>query len=291
MKLVQSLRESYTLTAVCESFGINRSTAKYRQAAARRINVKQLKLDVQVRRVHRLSNGSAGARSIAQMVTIEGIDLSRYRASKAMKRLGLKSTQVPAHRYKSRSQPHSHIPNLLNREFEPDAPNQVWCGDVTYIWTGKRWAYLAVVIDLYARKPVGWAMSYSPNSELTAAALTMAFESRQRPTGVMFHSDQGSHYTGLKFRRYVWRYRIKQSMSRRGNCWDNSPMERFFRSLKSEWVPTLGYRSFAEAKYSAIDYMTGYYNQYRPHQNNGGMPPQTHEEIYWKSSKSVAKIT
>ena len=155
-------------------------------------------------------------------------------------------------------QPHSNIANTLDREFSPTQPNQVWCGDVTYIWTGRRWSYLAVVLDLFARKPVGWALSNSPNSELTVNALTMAYESRRRPEGVLFHSDQGSHYTSLKFRQHVWRYRMKQSMSRRGNCWDNSPMERFFRSLKTEWVPELGYRSFADAQRSIVSYMTGY---------------------------------
>jgi len=104
-------------------------------------------------------------------------------------------------------------------------------------------------------------------------------------------SDQGSHYTSLKFRQFVWRYRMNQSMSRRGNCWDNSPMERFFRSLKTEWVPELGYQSLADAQRSILSYLTGYYSQVRPHQHNGGLPPNKVEEIYWKSSKSAANIT
>ncbi len=106
---------------------------------------------------------------------------------------------------------------------------------------GHRWAYLALVMDLFSRKPVGWAMSLSPDSELTSKALKMAYESRGRPKGVMFHSDQGSHYTSRKFRQTLWQCQIKQSMSRCGNCWDNAPIERFFRSLKVEWVPTYGY--------------------------------------------------
>ena len=122
---------------------------------------------------------------------------------------------------------------------------QVWCGDVTYIWTGKRWAYLAVVLDLFARKPVGWAMSFSPDSRLTMKSLEMAWETRGKPGGVMFHSDQGSHYTRRQFRQLLWRYQIRQSMSQRGNCWDNSPMERFFRSLKNEWMPVVGYEASA----------------------------------------------
>lgn len=119
-------------------------------------------------------------------------------------------------------------------------PNQVRCGDVTYIWTGKGWTYLAVVLDLFARKPVGWAMSFSPDSRLTIKALKMAWERRGHPAGIMFHSNQGSHYTS---RQLLWRYRITQSMSRRGNCWDNSPMERFFRSLKNKWIPIMSYKA------------------------------------------------
>ncbi len=95
--------------------------------------------------------------------------------------------------------------------------------------------YLTVVIDLFARKVIGWAMSLSPDTQLTSKALSMAYESRGKPKGVMFHSDQGSHYTSLKYRQLLWRLQIKQSLSRRGNCWDNAPMERFFRSFKTEW--------------------------------------------------------
>ena len=241
-----------------------------------------------VKTAHTLSNGSAGARSIALIVSEQGTPLSRYRATGFMKRLGLVSTQLPKHRYKKALQPHSNIPNTLERKFSPTSPNQVWCGDVTYIWTGQRWSYLAVVLDLYARKLIGWALSNSPNSELTAKALAMAYESRGRPEGVMFQSDQGSHYTSLKFRQQVWRFRMTQSMSRRGNCWDNSPMERFFRSLKTEWVPGIGYQSFTQAQRSIVSYMTGYYSQTRPHTHNGGKPPNKAEELYWNSSKSVA---
>ncbi len=149
-------------------------------------------------------------------------------------------------------------------------------------WTGKRWAYLAVVLDLFARKPVGWAMSFSPDSRLTMKALEMAWETRGKPVGVMFHSDQGSHYTSRQFRQLLWRYRIRQSMSRRGNCWDNSPMERFFRSLKNEWVPATGYVSFSDAAHAITDYIVGYYSALRPHEYNGGLPPNESENRYWK---------
>lgn len=209
-----------------------------------------------------------------------GIPLSRYRAGKLMKSLALSSCQLPSHNYKKVNQEHVSISNKLDRQFTVNKPNQVWCGDVTYIWIGKRWAYLALVLDLYARRPVGWAMSLSPDSSLTSRALSMAFEMRGKPKGVMFHSDQGCHYTSQAYRQTLWRYRIDQSMSRRGNCWDNAPMERFFRSLKTEWVPKLGYRSFTDAKDSITDYLIGYYSQTRPHRHNKGLAPNVAEQLY-----------
>jgi len=134
-------------------------------------------------------------------------------------------------------------------------------------------------------------MSRSPDTELTAKALRMAYKSRGRPQGVMFHSDQGCHYTSLKFRQTLWSFRIEQSMSRRGNCWGNSTMERFFRSLKTKWVPQLGNRSLAEANSSIVQYIVGYYSQIRPHQHNGGISPNAAEARYWKTSKPVASFT
>ena len=244
-----------------------------------------------VREVYHESNGSAGARSIAAMVTTKGIKLSRWRATKLMKALNIISCQQPGHRYKKASKEHIEIPNYLDRQFAVTEPNQAWCGDVTYIWTGKRWAYyLAVVLDLFSRKPVGWAMSFFPDSALTGKALSMAWEARGKPANLLYHSDQGSHYTSRNFRQLLWRYQIKQSLSRRGNCWDNSPMERFFRSLKTEWVPDNGYANFSEASTAITNYITGYYSQLRPHQYNGGLTPNESERLFWKNSKAVASF-
>jgi len=237
-----------------------------------------------VKQAHSASNGSAGARTVAGIVSNLGTPLSRYRASKMMKSLSLVSCQTPTHRYKKSGGEHVVAPNYLARHFNVDQPNQVWCGDVTYIWTGTRWAYLAVVLDLFARKPIGWAMSSSPNSDLTCQALNMAFEQRGKPRDLMFHSDQGCHYTSLQFRQSLWKKQIKQSMSRRGNCWDNAPMERFFRSLKTEWVPTLGYSSLNDAKTHVFRYITGYYSELRPHTFNRGMTPNEKEAQYQQAS-------
>lgn len=272
-------------------FGVHRSRYKYWRNRPSQVTPEKLKLQGIVRELHAASNGSAGARSIADMATAKGIKLTRYRASNLMKQLGLVSCQTPKHRYKKASQEHIEVPNHLSRQFAVTEPNQVWVGDVTYVWAGNRWMYLALVIDLFARKPIGWAMSLSPDSKLTGKALTMAYESRGKPDGVMFHSDQGSHYTSRYYLQLLWRYRIKQSLSRRGNCWDNAPMERFFRSLKTEWVPVTGYRSFAEARQEIIRYIIGYYSRLRPHQYNGGLTPNESERLYWANSKTVANFS
>ena len=116
------------------------------------------------------------------------------------------------------------------------------------------------MIDLYARRIVGWACSKSPDSELTKKALAMAYYARGQPEKLMFHSDQDCHYTSKAFRQLLWQYQIKQSMSRRGNCWDNAPMERCFRSLKTEWMPKYGYDTYEAAQTDILDYIR-YYNQ------------------------------
>ncbi|HGA5143599.1 TPA: IS3 family transposase, partial [Salmonella enterica subsp. diarizonae serovar 61:l,v:z35] len=289
--LIGKLRAQYPVVTLCHVFGVHRSSYKYWEKSAEKPDGWRAVLRSQVRELHNISHGSAGARSIAIMATLRGFRMGRWLAGRLMKELGLVSCQQPTHRYKRVGHEHIAIPNRLERQFAVTEPNQVWCGDVTYIWTGKRWAYLAVVLDLFARKPVGWAMSFSPDSKLTIRALEMAWEARGKPAGVMFHSDQGSHYTSRQFRQLLWRCQIRQSMSRRGNCWDNSPMERFFRSLKNEWVPVTGYINFSDAAHAITDYIVGYYSSLRPHDYNGGLPPNESENRYWKNSKAVASFS
>ncbi|WP_435302325.1 IS3 family transposase [Escherichia coli] len=288
--IIGKLRAHYPVVTLCHVFGVHRSSYRYWKNRPEKPDCRRAVLRSQVLELHGISHGSAGARSIATMATRRGYQMGRWLAGRLMKELGLVSCQQPTHRYKRGGHEHVAIPNYLERQFAVTEPNQVWCGDVTYIWTGKRWAYLAVVLDLFARKPVGWAMSFSPDSRLTMKALEMAWETRGKPGGVMFHSDQGSHYTSRQFRQLLWRYQIRQSMSRRGNCWDNSPMERFFRSLKNEWVPATGYVSFSDAAHAITDYIVGYYSALRPHEYNGGLPPNESENRYWKNSNAVASF-
>ncbi|WP_120506316.1 IS3 family transposase [Rahnella bruchi] len=289
--IIGKLRARYPVATLCHVFGVHRSSYKYWKNRPEKPDGRRAVLRSQVLELHGISYGSAGARSIATMATQRGYQMGRWLAGRLMKELGLVSCQQPTHRYKRGGHEHVAIPNHLERQFAVTEPNQVWCGDVTYIWTGKRWAYLAVVLDLFARKPVGWAMSFSPDSRLTMKALEMAWETRGKPVGVMFHSDQGSHYTSRQFRQLLWRYRIKQSMSRRGNCWDNSLMERFFRSLKNEWVPMTGYVSFSDAAHAITDYIVGYYSALRPQEYNGGLSPNESENRYWKNSNAMASFS
>jgi len=208
--LVDKIKGSHTVSLVCEVFGVNRSSYKYWGGRSSQLSSEQVDLHSKVRAAFEESHGSAAARTIATIVTTRGTELSRYRASRLMKKLELVSCQLPAHKYKKASQESVAVPNTLGRQFDVPEPNKIWCGDVTYIWSGRRWAYLAVVLDLFSRKPIGWAMSLSPDSTLTCQALSMAFESRGRPRGLMFHSDQGSHYTSRKFRQQLWRYRLSK---------------------------------------------------------------------------------
>jgi len=289
--MIARLQESYPVTVLCQTLQVHRSSFRTWLSRDKRLKPPQIHERELVRHIHEQSKGSAGARTVATIATNQGTALSRYRAGRLMKALGLVSCQMPKHAYKRGGNERLNIPNHLARQFSPSRPNQVWCGDVTYIWTGNKWSYLAVVMDLFARKPVGWALSSSPDSRLTGKALSMAFESRGRPKGLMFHSDQGCHYTSLAFRQILWRYQIKQSMSRRGNCWDNAPMERFFRSLKTEWVPEAGFMSLEYARQEVWSYIIGYYNAIRPHKHNLSLTPNQKEKIFWNGSYQVANLT
>lgn len=150
----------------------------------------------------------------------DGESIGRFKVRRLMREMGLVSKQPGKHCYKPAVKPSDIADNRLNRQFNVSKPNQVWCGDVTYIRVGASWLYLALVVDLYARRIVGWACSDSPDSQLTIKALQVAYEARGKPEKLLFHSDQGCHYTSKAYRQQLWRYKIRQSMSRRGNCWE-----------------------------------------------------------------------
>lgn len=276
--LIDRLREQAPITLVCCAFDVPTSCFYDYQARKRVINRERMQQRSELRRLFKASRDSAGSRALMSMMQELGHQIGRFKVRSLMKEAGLVSKQPGAHRYQVARSERQDIPNLLAREFDVQQPNQVWCGDITYVWTGGRWHYLAAVLDLHARRVVGWAMSDKPDAELAVKALEMAYQQRGCPSGVLFHSDQGSQYGSRAFRQRLWRYRMTQSMSRRGNCWDNAPMERLFRSLKSEWLPVTGYMSLREAKRDISYYLMDYYNWRRPHQHNDGIPPAKAED-------------
>jgi transposase InsO family protein len=168
-------------------------------------------------------------------------------------------------------------PNVLARQFEPDAPNKAWVADITYIRTRSGWLYLAVVLDLFSRKVVGWSMAPSMPAELVCAALQLAIAQRQPSPGLLVHSDRGSQYASASHRALLARHGLEASMSRKGNCWDNAVMERFFLSLKMERVWQRDYANHTEAIRDITDYIVGFYNSERLHSTLGYMPPTVYE--------------
>jgi len=262
---------------LCAVLGVHRSVFYYHQKQKHQQNPEREGLRKRAAELHQASRSAAGARTLSAMLCAEGKAVGRYKAGRLMQEAGLISKQPGRHRYRVCDRRSLVAENLLARCFTAERPNLIWCGDITYIRYRGGWLYLAVVLDLYARKVVGWAFSTIADSSLAQNALSMAWESRGRPAGILFHSDQGTQYSSLSYGALVQRYGMSRSMSRKGNCWDNAVTERLFRSLKTEWVPLNGYRSVKEAESDVLMYMTGYYNRIRPHQSNGGLSPARKE--------------
>ncbi len=278
MKLVDVMSADYSTREIVSLFEIPRSTYYCHQKRQKNVDTQRNRLKAKVVSLHKASRQSAGSRTLTGLLKQQGESIGRFKVRRLMKEAGLSSKQPGRHRYKPATKPSDIADNHLARSFQVDEPNQVWCGDVTYIWSGTQWLYQALVMDLFARRIIGWACSESPDSALTGQALTMAYYARGCPKNVMFHSDQGCHYTSKAFRQLLRQYQIKQSMSRRGNCWDNSPMERVFRSYKTEWMPKYGYNSFDEARADVLSYIK-YYNFERGHSYNSYLSPVQAELI------------
>jgi transposase InsO family protein len=167
--------------------------------------------------------------------------------------------------------------NILDRQFRPEQPNKVWVADITYIRTHAGWLYLAAVLDLFSRKIVGWAMAPTMPAELVCTALQMAIIQRQPAAGLIVHSDQGSQYASELYRTLLHDYGLVGSMSRKGNCWDNAVMERFFLNLKMERVWQRDYANHIEAVRDVTEYIVGFYNNVRLHSTIDYLSPTAYE--------------
>jgi putative transposase len=168
-------------------------------------------------------------------------------------------------------------PNRLGQKFIAERPNQVWLADISYVPTGEGWLYLAVVLDLFTRKIVGWAMRDHMRAELTIAALTMAIQRQKPPPGLIHHSDRGSQYAAADYRKILKAAGMIQSMSRKGNCWDNAPMESCFGTIKTELVHHACYPTREAARHDLFAYIEGYYNRQRIHSALGYITPEQAE--------------
>ncbi len=203
----------------------------------------------------------------------EGFDIGRYKTRSLMKKLNLFVKRKK--RFVLTTDSKHSLPvadNLLNREFRPAQKDQVWTTDITYIWTTQGWLYLAVVLDLYSRRIVGWSLDKRMLTTLVTRALTMAINLRKPSSGLMHHSDRGSQYASHEYQQLLRNNNMICSMSRKGNCWDNAPTERFFSSLKREWLTGNVYHAREQAVADVNAYIA-YYNSRRLHTTVGDMTP------------------
>ena len=222
-----------------------------------------------------------GTRRIAgKLLELYGLIVSRKRISNIMKDLNLKVKMK--RRYKNTTDSNHNLPiapNILNRDFYASEPDTKYVGDITYIHTGEGWLYLATVIDLYSRKIVGWSMDDTMKVSLVNDALNMAIQQRNPPIGLIWHTDRGSQYASCSHRDLLLHHGITQSMSRKGNCWDNAVAESFFKSLKNELVYQTYFYTKKQAKAEIFEYIEFYYNRIRSHGYLENLSPARFEEI------------
>ena len=240
------------------------------------------KLTGLIRQSFAASDRTYGSRRVWQDLREWGHCVSVNRVARLMAAAGLIARRKRRRRPgdAALSPQHTIAPNLLQRQFEADSPNRRWLADFTYIWTAEGWLYLAIVLDLFSRRVVGWSMKEEMTSQLVIDALLMAIWRRGRPNELLHHSDQGSQYTSEDFQRVLAAQGIVCSMSRRGDCWDNAAMESFFSTLKTERASRTIYRTRDEARADVFDYVERFYNPRRRHSTLQYLSPVRFEELH-----------
>lgn len=238
-----------------------------------------------VRASYTASHGVYGAPRVFLDLREAGETCSKHRVARLMREHHLRALHGYRTRRWSVGKPTSLIPNLLQRQFTVSRPNKAWVTDITYIRTWQGWLYLAVVMDLFSRKVVGWSAGASIHRELVFDAVLMAVR-RRRPRDTMIHSDQGSQFGSDAWYRFCRSNQLKPSMSRKGNCWDNAVAESFFSSLKKERIKKRIYKNRELASIDVADYIDAFYNRTRRHSYIGGMSPEQFEEAH-RTRKSV----
>ena len=243
-----------------------------------------------IRRVHDKSQCRYGSPRIADELREQGVKASRNRIARLMKKVGLRSIMYKKFRVQTTESNHGYpvAKNLLNREFTADKPGQKWVSDLTYIATGQGWLYLTVILDLADRKVVGWAMSDSMKAvETSITAWRMALKNRPIANQLVFHSDRGIQYACTEFRDELKDLPVAQSMSRKGNCWDNAVAESFFKTLKCEMVNHTYFATRAAARLATFEYIEGWYNRRRKHSVLNYRTPCQQESYFYTSSMAA----
>ena len=274
-------RDQYPIRMMCHSLKVSRSgyyAWRSRPESSRAKTDRELTSAIQ--RLHAQSKGIYGSPKIRYELKSEGYHCGRHKVARLMRIAGLRGCPKKRFRVTTQCDPtHPVADNLLQQDFSAEAINQRWASDITYIATNQGWLYLAVVMDLYSRKIVGWSMSRWINRHLVIDAFRMAIGNRQ-PKGVLIHhSDRGAQYTSDDFRDELDKYDVWCSMSGRGNCYDNAVVESFFGLLKREWVNRVRYRTREEARADIFEYVECFYNRKRRHSYLGNMSPEAYENL------------
>lgn len=273
------------MSLCCQALGLSRSGYyAWKQRPARLISADTLKIYRKAKQLFRESRNSLGSRELMSALRKQGFTVGRYKTRTIMRKLGLVVRQRIAYKVTTkRDKQHIASPNLVSMNFNPSRPNQVWAGDITYLRTGQGWMYLSVVMDLHSRRIIGWAISKRMTSDLVLKSLQQAYWLRKHPKGVVFHSDRGSQYTSKKLKKALTKLGINQSMGDVGACWDNAVVERFFGSLKHDWILKVYHATTDEMAADVAAYMR-YYNVKRLHTANGSMSPIEYENYQLKVS-------
>ena len=234
---------------------------------------------VEIRAVHAESKRRYGSPKVHGELRARGFDCNEKRVARLMREDGLRAKR--SRKFKATTDSRHDFPvapNLLNREFEVSRPDEVWVSDITYVWTREGWLYLAIVLDLFSRRVVGWSMSHRMTRSLALDALSAAIGNRSPGPGLLHHSDRGSQYASTDYRKLLERHGMKCSMSRKGDCWDNAVAESFFSSYKVESVFGEDFQTREEARGKTFEYIEAFYNQTRLHSTLGYLSPVEFEQ-------------
>jgi transposase InsO family protein len=281
-QFIDDHRQEFPVSRMCKVLDVSRSGYyAWRGRPPSKREMANRELYKKIEDVYDKSHGTYGSPRVHQELQRQGVACSENRVARLMRLRGLRARQTRT--YKSttkRNQADPVAPNVLKREFEAGRMNEKWVADITYIPTEEGWLYLAVTLDLFSRRVVGWAMSDRMTSDLTTNALRMAFHQREIDLPLIHHSDQGSQYTDSDYRQMLRDWGIEVSMNGVGTWYDNAPMESFFGTLKSEWVHHRTYQTRQEARTDLFYYIEAFYNRRRLHSALGYVSPETYEQLY-----------